>query len=271
LEQQIVNDPVIVPSFTGFKSDEIFISTSGYTSIMSDDNDSVASNVSRSLKTISDAIITTFKQQNNDIIEFVNIYGTKDFLSTEQVRELKSVASKKKHHIKMLRVLLETGITIDELVNLRYQNLSMSRCELTIRGETPTDDENGIIHRRDYSTRSIKISDSTMDMLSVDGDQPNAYVFASRNGAPFRKETIIYMVDTYAKKCETIGKKIGTRILRRTYSFNEILAKSPLINVSRNLGHKDVITTILFCFDARLISATRIIEKTTQPVGGLTS
>lgn len=205
----------------------------------------------------TETVISAFKTHNRDVAEHLTIYDVKPALNPEQVRELKAATRDRPFHFKMFRVLTETGTTVDELVNLRYENIDVARNLLTISASQTWKP------RSRYASRQIPIDTTLVDLLlSTPGDR-NAYIFSVRNGKPYRKESVIYSIHEYAKRCPGVPDTTGTREIRRTYAYNEIVKGTPIRTIVDRLGHKDAIVTLRFLFELNLGSIAKIVNATT--------
>jgi integrase len=212
---------------------------------------------SSSERSFTEAVIGAFKQYNPDVAEHTTIYDVKESLSPEQVRELKSSTMERNFHFKMFKVLLETGVTVDELVNLRFGNVDVTRNLLTVAAQGTWEP------RSRYAVRQLPIDSTLTDLLLTTPGTKDEYLFSVRDGKPYRKESVIYSLHLYASHCQSITKTIGTREIRRTYAYNEIIKGTPLKTIVYRLGHKDAIVTLRFLFDLKFESIAKIVNATT--------
>lgn len=205
----------------------------------------------------TEAVIAAFKANNQDVAQYVTIYDVKQVLTPEQSRELKAATLERPFHFKMFRTLIETGMTVDEIVNLKYGNIDVAKNQISIATSSVWEP------RSRYATRQIPVDATLIDLLLSNPGARDAYIFSVRGGKPYRKESVIYSIHQYTKKCPTIRYVMGTREIRRTYAYNEILKGTPLRVLVERLGHKDATITLRFMFSVNVGSVAKIVNATT--------
>ena len=204
----------------------------------------------------TEAVIAAFKTNNADISQYVTIYDVKPALSPEQIRELKAVTLERPFHFKMFRTLIETGMTVDEIVNLKYGSIDIVKNQVSVIACAAWEP------RSRYATRQIPVDSTLIDLLLSNPGSRDAYIFSVRGGKPYRKESVIYSIHQYAKRCPSIRIVMGTREIRRTYAYNEILKGTPLRIITERLGHKDATITLRFMFGVNIGSVAKIVNAT---------
>jgi len=204
----------------------------------------------------TEAVISAFKMNNQDVAQHVTIYDIKPVLTPEQVRELKAATLERPFHFKMFRTLVETGITVDEIVNLKYGNIDVAKNLISVAASSAWEP------RSRYAVRQLPVDSTLIDLLLSNPGQRDAYIFSVRGGKPYRKESVIYSIHQYSRKCASIHGEMGTREIRRTYAYNEILKGISLRVLTERLGYKDMTITLRFMFNVNVGSVAKIVNAT---------
>ncbi len=202
-----------------------------------------------------------FKEVNGDTYSMVRIYNLSHHLTAEQEKAILQAASDKSAKSSMIiQFILSTGIRLDELVNLRYEDIDTSRSVVMIRSRETSKHITAWKPRYKYGIRNIETNDMMLRMLKVNDLGKNRYLFSAKNDGirQYTKPAIINMIKTAVKNSGLeIGFSVSTNILRITYALNAVKQGVPIRTVSTNLGHKSVIITLSWIFDSQIIRSVK--------------
>lgn len=187
----------------------------------------------------------------------IKITRVKFALSPKQREELLVVADSQnyKHHL-IIRTLLETGLRVNELVNLTIPDLNLVEMVLTVQSRNANQYVQSFKTKTKSSNRQIPLTkDIVKELKSFIGNRKNGYVFESnktQNGYKrFTTYAINHFINKYAKKCTSLGKSIGVHATRRTYASFLIEKSVPISVISELMGHSCVRTTMDYIFGIR--------------------
>jgi len=153
------------------------------------------------------------------------------FLSPLEYRALRDVVRGDARIAAIVEIILQTGIRISEVANLRLHNAEDG--ELTIDA---------------YATqpqRKVPLNTPAKEALDeylksrpkTDSD----YVFVSKNGKPLAVRNIRAAIDRYMQKAEM--PQFSVNDLRTTFIIENLKDKVDLVSLSRIVGHKRLSTT----------------------------
>lgn len=155
------------------------------------------------------------------------------YLSEEEIKTLLEACSPRLYPI--VCTLLETGMRISELVNLRWEDIDFKRH--TIKIESKKD-----WHTKSYRPRMVTVRQKLIDLLKTlpkKGD----YVFANANGEKFANNLHRLWYKTIKK---IALKNVTLHTLRHTYASHLVMKGVPLATVKELLGHADIKTTMIY-------------------------
>lgn len=133
----------------------------------------------------------------------------------------------------IVEILLQTGIRISELANLELSDVGDDYRQITIRSEHA--------HER----RTIPLNKSAGRALQIylesrpQTQTPN--LFVTKTGRPFLIRNIRAAIDRYFKIADIKNAKVND--LRHTFIAEQLAAGTPLVFVSKLVGHKRLTTT----------------------------
>lgn len=184
--------------------------------------------------------------------KFVKIKKIKFALNNDQRKDLLDIAklTNYKHYL-MIRVMLESGLRVNELVNLIIYDLNLVECYIEVQSRLATKYHGSFKTKTKSSNRIIPITHSlSRELKAYIGNRKTGYLFVSRkNNTKFFKNSVIAFINKYAKICNRISKKMGSHALRRTYASYLLVNKIPIDRISKILGHSSVRTTLIYLFE----------------------
>jgi site-specific recombinase XerD len=158
-------------------------------------------------------------------------------LSPIEYRALRDAARDDARIAAIIEVLLQTGIRIGELANLKTDDVFFSQ-------ET----KEGHLFVRPQENRSErtvplnKAADSALKRyLEVRAKTPNKALFVTKTGKPLLVRNIRTAIDRYYRKAGITGAKVND--LRHTWVAHHLSAGASLVLISKIAGHKRLSTT----------------------------
>ncbi len=152
-------------------------------------------------------------------------------LSPLEYRALRDAASVDPRIYAIIEILLQTGIRIGELANLRLSDINDST--LVIRAYEGHPQREVPLNRR--------AKDSLKRYLESRTETDSDYVFVTKTGRPFLVRNIRDAVERYFKKAGI--EKVKINDLRHTFVAHHLKHGVSLIFLSKVLGHKRLSST----------------------------
>ncbi len=139
--------------------------------------------------------------------------------------------------------IYDTGIRIDELVNVLISDVDLDRGQLHVRKTKNK-------HER-YVTISAHAARGIKKHLLL--NNPKDYLFESpvRKGIPISKTRIRALLKEAVDKAG-IKKNVRVHTLRHTYATHQLEAGQNIMVVKESLGHADIRTTLVYLHIAQL-------------------
>ncbi|WP_371801749.1 tyrosine-type recombinase/integrase [Candidatus Lokiarchaeum ossiferum] len=207
-------------------------------------------------------------QNNLEIINKIKIKRSLFALSETQRKELLEISVNNEIHNAIIKTQLECGLRIGEIANLTIPKINFIEKIIFVEALKENKYVKAWHPKTTFSQRIVPFTDSLKKTLRiVIGKRKEGYVFLSRKKKnAFQIESLINMINYYAKKCNSIGRTIGSNALRRTYASFLIKKGIPIGTISKVLGHKDIKTTMLYLYDIADISD---FDKTREILKGM--
>ncbi len=148
----------------------------------------------------------------------------------------------------MFALTYDTGIRIDELVNLHIGNVDLDRGQIHVRQSKNKKDR--YITMSSHATRGIK------KHLAL--NNPKVYLFENpvRKGMPISKTRIRNLLKEAVGKAG-IKKDVCVHTLRHTYATHQLEAGQNIMVLKESLGHADIRTTLIYLHIAQLDPAKK--------------
>ncbi|MFH1198522.1 MAG: tyrosine-type recombinase/integrase [bacterium] len=158
--------------------------------------------------------------------------------------------------------LLTTGMRINELINLTWDNFDEKRRLLWVR---PKD---GYDLKTDNAERSIPLGDVIYEMIIVESKnkRSNEYIFASIKGSKLSDRRML-------ESCKEIGEKAGIkeRVFlhkwRHTFATQLVRRGVPIEALQKLLGHSSIKETLVYAHvrSEELHEQVRLIDQIIRP------
>ena len=133
----------------------------------------------------------------------------------------------------IIELLLQTGMRIGELANLKVEDVDFDKSEMHIRAYESRDE------------RTVPLASAAMksiqDYMEVRPQSDQEILFLTKNGNPFLVRNIRTAIDRYFKIAGIENAKVND--LRHTFIIHQLESGTPLTYVSQLVGHKRLSTT----------------------------
>jgi site-specific recombinase XerD len=154
-------------------------------------------------------------------------------LSKMEYRALRDACRSDTRISAIIELLLQTGIRIGELANLRFDDLDIEKGMLSVRAY------------ESHGPRSIPLTKAARKSLeNYLKERPKTRdktLFVTKTGRPFLVRNIRAAIDRYFKIAGIENARVND--LRHTFIAQQLIAGTPLVYVSKLAGHKRLSTT----------------------------
>lgn len=184
-------------------------------------------------------------------IKKFHIKKVKFALSEQQMNDILETALNNNYkHWVIIKTQLETGMRISEVCFLRIRAINFDESEIFLQGYKKDRYVKQWTPKTRAGNRIIPITKELgLELKKFIGKRERGYVFLSQKGGHYNRNSLINMINRYAKKTPSLGKNIGSHALRRTYASNLARKNIEIGRVSRILGHADIKTTMQYLYD----------------------
>lgn len=152
-------------------------------------------------------------------------------LSKEEIGSMISSTNNLKHRL-ILVLLYYAGLRLDEVVNLRWNDI---------------DFDNGAIYVRktkEEKERTVFLHAKVKELLGIYGRGGSTILRSERN-KKYDKRTIQQVIKSMAKKAR-INKKVSPNTLRHSFATHLLEAGADIHYIQQLLGHKNLQTTQIY-------------------------
>ncbi len=154
-------------------------------------------------------------------------------LSKIEYRALRDACRHDSRIFAIVETLLQTGMRISELANLEIKDADFDQNKITIRAH------------ESHPERIIPLSEPVKEAIEKylkDRPKTKAHqIFITKTGNPFLIRNIRSSLDRYFKIAGVENVKVND--LRHTFIAHQLTAGSPLVYISKLVGHKRLSTT----------------------------
>lgn len=151
----------------------------------------------------------------------------------------------------IVEILLQTGMRISELANLKMTDIDFERNVMNIIAQNSRD------ARRVPMNKAAK--NSLMDYLKVRPRAREKTIFLTKTCRPFLVRNIRTAIDRYFRLAGIKDAKVND--LRHTFIVEQLKAGTPLVYISQLVGHKRITTTEKYL---QLVENTEDMNPTVQ-------
>lgn len=154
-------------------------------------------------------------------------------LSKIEYRALRDACRGDERMYAIIEILLQTGMRISELANLKLEDVDLERNIIDIRAQ------------KTRSERKLPLNaaakESLLNYLEVRPRAREKTVFLTKTCRPFLVRNIRTAIDRYFRLAGIKNSKVND--LRHTFIVEQLKAGTPLVYVSQLVGHKRITTT----------------------------
>jgi len=154
-------------------------------------------------------------------------------LTKLEYRALRDACREDSRMAAIVELLLQTGMRISELANLKINDLDLSGNQITIRAYES--------HPERLVPLNAPTKESLVKYLALRPKSVNTSVFITKTGNPFLIRNIRSNLDRYFRIGGIEGAKVND--LRHTFIAQQLAQGSPLVYISKLVGHKRLSTT----------------------------
>lgn len=164
-------------------------------------------------------------------------------ITAEDVQRLFSVIDNPQHRI-MIRTLVNTGLRITELCNLKWTDLRDNL--LTVQGKGDR-------------TRVLTLSEDLLRDILWLYRPYYTYIFSTRNGNPISRGNAHNYLKRYLHKAG-LNEDISCHWLRHTFASTALANGADLLLVSKSLGHSNISVTSRYLHTIKTECATDYVD-----------
>ncbi|OGY17783.1 MAG: hypothetical protein A2900_06080 [Candidatus Chisholmbacteria bacterium RIFCSPLOWO2_01_FULL_50_28] len=154
-------------------------------------------------------------------------------LSKMEYRALRDACRSDTRISSIVEMLLQTGIRIGELANLRIEDLDLEKSAMTIQPY------------ESHGLRTVPLTRAAHkaleDYIEERPKTREKTLFVTKTGRPFLVRNIRAAIDRYFKLAGIKDAKVND--LRHTFIAQQLIAGTPLVYISKLVGHKRLSTT----------------------------
>ena len=155
------------------------------------------------------------------------------YLSKLEYRALRDACRGDARIAAIVELLLQTGMRISELANLKMEDVDLERNVIYIRAQKSRE------ARRVPLNKPAK--EALMDYLKVRPKAKEKTIFLTKTCRPFLVRNIRSAINRYFRMAGIKDAKVND--LRNTFIVEQLKAGTPLVYVSQLVGHKRITTT----------------------------
>jgi len=153
-------------------------------------------------------------------------------LGKNEINKLIDVTGNLKHKL-VLMFLYYAGLRLDELINLRWQDIDFERELIHIK------------QAKGEKERIIFLHSKLRETLKVYGIRRQGLVFKSQMGKKYSKRSIQQIVKESARRANT-SKRVTPHTLRHSFATHLLEAGADIRYIQQLLGHKSLRTTQIY-------------------------
>lgn len=153
-------------------------------------------------------------------------------LNKEEIKSLFDATLNLKHRF-LLMVLYYTGIRLNEVINLRWEDLDFERKTIHLKVTKGTKD------------RVIFLHQNLADLIQNFGLKKEGWVFQSNLGKRYNLRSVQMVVRQAAQRAG-IKKRVTPHTLRHSFATHLLEAGADIRSIQQLLGHKDLKTTQIY-------------------------
>ncbi len=173
-------------------------------------------------------------------------------LEPEEVESLMRIPNKRylsgKRNLAVLSLMLNMGLRVSEVSNLRSGNVNLTEHKLRVVGGKGGVDRDLIIpfYTAELLKEWKKIKPTSEWFFTTIKDVKDRGRFNTIKGSKFKITNIQAMVKKYSKRAGITNKQVSPHILRHTFATNFIKQGGNVMHLKEILGHASVSTSQIY-------------------------
>lgn len=140
--------------------------------------------------------------------------------------------------VETLKFIVHTGLRKGEWINLKWDNVILDGDNSSIAIVS-----SGSWKIKTGDSRVIPLNRTALEIIKKQKGRNKEYVFTSKNGSKIHPDKPYHSLKTALKN---LGLQGDVHKLRHTFASNLVMKGSPLYDVQRLLGHRDIQTTMIY-------------------------
>ncbi len=153
-------------------------------------------------------------------------------LSKEEVQKLFDVTLNLKHKFALM-LLYYTGIRLNELINLKWEDLDFDRKVIHLKTT------------KGNHQRIIFLHNKLIQIITFLGLEKKGFILISNRNKKYNQRSIQQIIKNAVKKTG-INKKVTPHSLRHSFATHLLDSGADIRHIQRLLGHKDLKTTQIY-------------------------
>ncbi len=139
----------------------------------------------------------------------------------------------------MMQILLDTGIRVEELINVRFGNVDFKHNSIMV------------VRGKGQKTRTVIFGHVTRKALmryvaKVGFSEPEEYLFLNQDGGQLKKRTVQDIISKYGEKAGIKGVRCSPHTFRHTFAKMFVLNEGDPYVLRDLLGHADMTTVTIY-------------------------
>lgn len=137
----------------------------------------------------------------------------------------------------MMKVLYETGIRLQELLNIQLEHLNIEQGFIQVFGKG---------NKERFVFMGVKLRQELYRYLKKREHIYSSYLFVNRNGLPVDRRTFQYSLKRYGEKAGIKGVRVSPHTFRHTFATEFVKRDGNLKVLKELLGHRDLETVEVY-------------------------
>ncbi|KAB2332921.1 tyrosine-type recombinase/integrase [Bacillus mesophilum] len=191
--------------------------------------------------------------------------GGFEVFSDEDVRLLLSAPAIKTYtgfrDYVMMLTLIDTGIRIGELTNLRIENVDLKLRQITVPAEVA---KNNTLRVLPIGRKTRDEIEKLIDYINV---EQSDYLFLSQFGERFHSDSFAKLLKKYGKKVGVAGVRCSPHTFRHYFAVKFLRSGGESFSLMRILGHTDMAMTNRYVRYS--LNEIQLIHEKASPVANL--
>jgi len=164
-----------------------------------------------------------------------------DILTDDEAKRLIAIPNKRYYtglrNKAMITLMLNTGLRVSELIDLKSQNIDLTKRTLKV------------VNGKGHKDRNLVIPEKTAELLKQwnkkRAGNTERFYFNTKDGKPLSRIYVFLMIKRYTRRAG-IDKHVYPHTLRHTFATNFYRQTKDIETLRKLLGHSDISTTQIY-------------------------